>query len=117
MNTFQKGAGNWTQYQQLPGLIEIDLHFSGPREIPYWDAMAEVYKVSLQALRDAYEQQRKYVLFRHGSSTSSPGKTTARSVVRGLMRGKEATPYIDRARCIQHESVFVVGIKPKRVRE
>ncbi len=116
MTTFQKGFGDWTQHRQLPGLVEIDFHFSecGPRYIEYFEAMDEVWKNSLQAIRDAYEQQRKYVLYKHGLSTSSPGKTTARSVVRGLMRGKEATPYIDRARCIQHQSVFVAAIKPKR---
>ena len=116
MTIFQKGHGDWTQYRQLPELVEFDLHLSasGPRQIEYSDAMTKVYEMSFQALKDAYEQQRTYVLYKHGSSTSGPGKTTTRSVVRSLMRGKEATPYIDRARCIQHESVFVAAIKPKR---
>jgi hypothetical protein len=29
------------------------------------------------------------------------------------MRGKDATPFIDRKRCIQHDSVFVAAIKKK----
>ena len=115
MATFQKGFGDWTQYWQLPGLAEVDLHFSefGPRRIEYSEAMDEVWEGSLQAIRDADEQQRKYVLFSHGRSTSRPGKTTARSRVRGLMRGKEATPYIDRKRCFEHESGFLAAIKPR----
>ena len=116
MTTFQKGHGNWTQYRQLPGVVEVDLHFSdfGPRQIEYWEAMDEVYDIAFKALRDAYEQESKHVLYTHGSGTSRPGKTTARSQVRSLMRSAEATPYIDRARCIQHETVFVAAIKPRR---
>jgi hypothetical protein len=111
---FKKGSGSWTQYRQLPSLIEIDFHHSGyePREMPYEEAMGNVWHDALEALRTAYQQGKRYVLFTHGSSTSRPGKTTARSQVRGLMRSKEATPYICRSECIQHETVFVAAIRP-----
>jgi hypothetical protein len=116
MTAFQKGSGDWKEYRQLPELVEVDLHHSerGPRQIPYYEAMDEVWGRCHGAIRDAHEQGKKYVLFTHGWSTSRPGRTTARSQVRGLMRSKEATPYVDRKRCIQHESVFVAAIKPKR---
>ena len=116
MATFQFESGDWKKYRDLPDLVEVDLHFSefGPRRIPYDEAMAEVRYKSLQAIRAAYKREKKYVLFRHGWSTSRRGKSTARPQVRGLMRSVEATPYIVRKRCIQHDSVFVAAIKPKR---
>lgn len=115
MAIFQKGHGDWKQYRELPGVVEFDLHFSefGPRQVMYSEAMGEVWDLSFQKFKDAYDQEVKFVLYTHGWRTSRQGKTTARSVVRKLMRSKEATPYIDRARCIQHKSVFVAAIKPK----
>mgnify|MGYP001156503297 CR=1 FL=1 len=116
MTTFKKEHGDWKQYRKLPGVVEFDLHFSkcGPRQIEYMEAMVEVWDVSFKVLRNAYEKNMQYVLYTHGWTTSRPGRTTARSQVRKLMRSKEATPYIDRARCIQHESVFVAAIKLSR---
>jgi len=111
---FQKGSGNWTKYRQLSSLIEIDFHYSdfGPRTISYWEAMGNVYADTMEAIKQAHKEGIKYVMFRHGASTSGPFKTTARSIVRGLMRSKDATPYICRRECIQHETVFVAAIKP-----
>jgi hypothetical protein len=80
---------------------------------PYWERMDSVWDRALEALEKAQEQGVSYVLFTHGWSTSSPGKTTARSQVRKLMRSPTATPYILRSECIQHESVFVAAIRPK----
>jgi hypothetical protein len=34
-------------------------------------------------------------------------------VVRGLMRGPDATPLIIRSKCVQHYSVFLAAIRPK----
>jgi hypothetical protein len=51
-------------------------------------------------------KQKAYVMFIHGWSTSMPGKTTARSVVRGFMRLPEATPLIVRSECIQYNTIF-----------
>jgi len=116
---FQRGFGDWTQYRQLPSLMEADFHCSeygrreGPREMPYEDVMFDARDDALEALKAAQEQGIRYVLFTYGASTSRPGKTTARSQVRGLMRSKEATPYICRRECIQHETVFVAAIRPK----
>src|SRR6266853_5509834 len=114
MTAFEIGSGGWRQYRGA-GVVEVDFHKSefGPREIPYWEAMYEVYDETLAALKSAYEHGVERVLFRHGSSTSRRGNTTSRSVVRGLMRSKEATPYIRRRDCIQHETVFVAAIKCK----
>ena len=107
-------SGDWTRYRTLPELVEVDFHWSeeGPRQESYYEAMEDVYDVALDSLKTAFENGRRYVLFRHGHSTSRPGQTTARSVVRGLMRSKEATPYIIRSQCIQHYAVFVAAIRP-----
>ena len=66
----------------------------------------------MKALKDAYGDGLRYVIFSHGSSTSRRGQTTARSVVRNLMRSKDATPYIVRDQCVQHDSVFAAAIRP-----
>jgi len=112
----KQGRGDWRQYRDsLEGpVIEVDFHRSdcGPREIPYEQAMSEVESDTLDALKRAFEMGLAHVIFSHGHSTSGPGRTTARSVVRGLMRGACATPYIVRRDCIQHYSVFVASIRP-----
>ncbi len=118
---FKRGTGDWTQYRGK-GVMEVDFHPEevdrgwGPR-LPYHERMAEVHNTTLAALRDAYESGSKRVLFRHGSSTSRRGKQTSRSEVRGVMRSKEATPYICRRDCIQHETVFVAAIRPRLLGE
>ena len=115
MATFKKESGNWTQYRQLPRVTEVDFHYSeyGPRQIPYWEAMDAVREQTIEALQSAQQEGHRYVIFRHGFSTSRPGETTARSQVRSVMRNKIATPYIIRAECIQHNAVFVAAIRPK----
>lgn len=111
---FKKGSGDWTQYRKLQPSIEIDFHYSeyGQREVSYWEAMDRAWNEALGALKRAYQEGMPYVIFTHGSSTSRLGKTTARSQVRTLMRSKDATPYIIRSECIQHETVFVAAIRP-----
>ena len=113
MGRFKSGTGDWTQYRKLSPAIEVDFHYSdyGPREIEYWDAMENVKQEALEALQRAYRIGLGYVIFTHGCSTSRLGKTTARSVVRGLVRSREATPYVLRRDSIQHESVFVAAIR------
>jgi hypothetical protein len=105
---------DWTEYRKLPDVTEVDFHFSEyePRRIPYCEAMAEVRESALNALRDAHEIGRKYVLFTHGHSTSRPGATTARSEVRKLMRSRDATPFIVRGDCKPHSSCYLVAIRP-----
>lgn len=113
---FIHGAGNWTDYRELPGLIEHDFHRGrrDPSVIDYHSAMDDVYKETEQVIRDAFDKGHQYVMFRHGCSTSSPGQTTARSMVRMFMRSRDATPYIVRSRSIQHETVFVAALKAKK---
>jgi hypothetical protein len=108
--------GNWTDYRAKSGLLtedEVDLHRGrrDPRHCTYDDAMSDVEETVLAALRTAYERGREYVMFIHGHSTSRPGATTARSVVRGFMRSKAATPFIARAGCVQHPTVFVAKLR------
>jgi hypothetical protein len=111
----QKQNGNWTRYREqfaLTSADEVDLHF-GRRDwhVPYREAMADVAALVEERLREAQKNGRPYVMFVHGWSTSRPGQTTARSVVRGFMRSPAATPLIDRGRCIQHDTVFVAKVR------
>src|ERR1700688_2964160 len=104
--------GDWVGYRKRCGLSkadEIDLHY-GRRDrnmASYDEAMADVEQRISDRLRKAQENGREYLMFIHGHSTSRPGQTTARSIVRGFMRSKEATPFIVKAHCIQHTTVFV----------
>ena|SRR6185312_15405982 len=107
--------GNWVEYRkrfELSQADEIDLHF-GRRDVAksYAKAMTEVAQVVEDSLRKAQENGRRHLMFVHGWSTSRPGQTTARSVVRGFMRSKEATPFIVKSESIQHPTVFVAKIK------
>ena len=112
MAAFKKETGDWKRYRRLGPQLEIDFHHEdGRREIPYEDAMASVLVEAMDALKTASKQGLSYVLLTHGCSTSRPGNTTARSQVRSLMRSPDATPYIIRSQCIQHESVFVAAIR------
>ena len=112
---FKKGTGDWTQYRSLRPNKEIDFHVDHQehRDVSYDEAMYEIGKMVLDEVKKAYEEGTPYLIFTHGWSTSRPGKTTARSVVRQLMRSTEVTPYIIRKECIQHEAVFVAAIRPK----
>lgn len=113
---FIQGSGNWTQYRTLQPSIEVDFHRNdlGKRDIPYGVAMDKIRDEVLESLKSAYNEGKGYVLLIHGHSTSRPGKTTTRSVIRALMRSKEATPYIIRNKCIQHQSVFVAAIRANK---
>lgn len=118
MGKFQTAAGAWTRFRrELKGKIEeLDFHFDHRDEphAPYWERMRDVHDRTLENLRRVYEAgEAEWLLITHGHSTSRPGKTTSRSQVRKLMRSSEATPYIVRAKCIQHESVFVAAIRPR----
>ena len=85
---FQHETGDWVRYRSKFGLTpddECDLHF-GPRDrsTPYHETMANVIDRVEDALKAARETGRPYVMFIHGHSTSRPGQTTARSVVRNV---------------------------------
>jgi hypothetical protein len=114
---FQKGSGDWTVYRSQCSLSpddEIDLHFGRRNrfEMTYSEVMGDVEERVERCLKEAQRKGRSYLMFRHGGSTSRPGRMTARSVVRGFMRSKAATPFIERKHCIQHDSVFVAKLRP-----
>lgn len=97
--------------------FEFDFHDAEPdknEKLPYWKSMDNVYVDSLNGLIKAQQDGNQYELFTHGWSTSRLGKTTSRSQVRKLMKSPDATPYIIRSQCIQHDSVFVAAIKPMK---
>ena len=118
---FKRESGNWIRYRELPSVVEVDFHLSGEERTPgmfgYWEAMSQCHETALESLKAAQEAGDGYVLFTHGSSTSKRGKMTERSMVRSLMRSPEATPYIIRSDCIQHDSVFVAAIRPLKLAE
>jgi hypothetical protein len=111
---FRREHGNWTEFRTRFGLSrddEVDLHF-GRRERGtfYGEQFDGLEDWIIESLKSAQARGRPYVLFTHGSSTSRPGKTTARSIVRQVMRSPAATPLIKRSDCIQHESVFLAKV-------
>ena len=107
--------GGWTEYRKLPDLMEIDFHRSGGwHQGVYYEKEGKVSDEVLEALKRAQEEGKKFLLITHGWSTSRRGKTTSRSEVRGLMQSKDATPFIIRSQSIQHESVYVAAIRPKK---
>jgi hypothetical protein len=111
----KREQGDWVRYRERLGLLEtdeVDLHFGQrDRNVSYEEAMADVKELVGDSLRKAQENGRPYVVFVHGHSTSRPGQQTARSVVRWFMRSKEATPFIVKAQCIQHPTVFIAKIR------
>ena len=111
----KKGEGGWGHWGQREDCYSVDFHWNafGPRQRDYGSCMGEVYTTALAALKHAQDEGYKYVLFTHGSSTSRPGQTTARSMIRGLMRSKESTPYVVKKDCVQYETVFVAACKKK----
>ena len=117
MGMFKKGTGDWTQYRG-PGVREVDFHRAQPKRerafqgrFAFENHMAQVEEEALDALKKAYEDGTEAVLFLHGWSTSRPGRTSSRSVVRGLMRSSKVTRYLNRRKSIQHNSVFRAAIR------
>jgi hypothetical protein len=114
---FLKETGDWKRFRALEeGMPEVDFHPDSWGEdagefTDFHSKMSMVFDRALEGLQQAQLAGNKYVLFTHGRSTSRSGRTSARSVVRQLMRSKEATPYLIRKDCIQHESVFVACIR------
>jgi hypothetical protein len=108
--------GDWVHYRARFGLSdadEINFHFGklDHSEGTYDEAMAKIEQLVWGSLSKAQLDERPYLMFVHGHSTSHQGRTTTRSIVRGIMRSKEATPYIVRAHCIQHRTVFITKVR------
>ena len=101
---------NWGEWQGRTDVKTVDFHW-GKRQGIFWEWAAEVYEMATEALKTAQAEGLSYVLFKHGSSTSDAGKTTARSIVRAIVRSKEATPYIVRRDTIQARSSLLVAIR------
>ena len=110
-------GGDWTRFRELPGVREVDFHYEDAgnpwvQKIPYWQRMEEVWSTAFEVLKSAQEEGYKYVLFIHGSSTSRPGRTTTRSVIRSFIRSTESTPFVIKSRSKQHDTVFLAVIRP-----
>jgi hypothetical protein len=115
MSTFKKGQGDWAQYIS-DDVAKVDFHFGRRDRYKhiYGDCMAEVHHLALQSLQKAQKNGDRWVMLMHGYSTSRPFMTTARTIVRGLMRSSESTPYIIKSQSIQFDAVFLTAIRPKR---
>lgn len=116
MSSFRGAGGDWKALRTLAAQstgAEIDFHWHEPggTSVPYRERMQKVHAYALTTLRIAQERGVRWLILRHGSSTSGPGRETARSVIRGLMRSSDATPYIVRKECVQHASVFLARVR------
>lgn len=119
---FSKVTGAWVELR-APNQAELDLHLKpevqgehGSRHQSFEQNMQDAYDLTLQALKDAVEESQDSLLVVHGKSTSGIGRRSSRSVVRALMRSKEATPYIVRTKSLEHETAFLACLRPKSQR-
>jgi len=114
---FKRDNQNWVVYRGLPHLREVDFHpIEGNDEfafLGYYEKLDQWKSRTLEAIQQAQADGIEWLLFTHGHSTSGPGTQTARSTVRGVMRSKEATPFIIRRKCIQQSSVFLAAIRQR----
>ena len=113
MSAFKRFDGDWVSLRKL-GPVEVDLHQGrrDPTRKSYDEAMGDTAELVRNELRKAHESGAEYVMFMHGRSTSMGWRgTTARSVVREVMRSREATPYIVRSECLQGDTVFLARIR------
>lgn len=113
---FKKDNRDWTEFRKLvPAPMEFDYHPQRGVEdgLSFRERMGAIHGDTIEALRNAQANQEKWLMFVHGRSTSRPGRTSFRSQIRACMRSRDATPYIIRKDCIQHETVFLAAIRPK----
>jgi hypothetical protein len=93
------------------GVLHVDFHRAGTLPgVGHAAKMRAAYDEALAALRSAYERGLSWVVFTHGRSTSGRGKISCRSVIRGLLRSPEATPYIVRSRIIANPAITAVPV-------
>jgi len=106
-------SGNWTDARCLSPAAEVDFHWSDrePDGGSYDDHMAEVRRFAFERIQQAHRLGLAYVILRHGSSTSRPGRKTARSEIRSLLRSKESTPFIFKRKTIDFGSATLVAIR------
>ena len=114
----KKESGNWTKYRDLHGRVrEYDCHFGEDHGLTHYELKQKVYDDVLDILRQEYENNDDWVLVTHGLSSSRMGTTSSRSQVRKLAKSRDATPFIIRKECVQHESVFVFAIKKMNIKQ
>lgn len=106
-----KFDGDWTILKDMGNMQHVD--FNGLEGKNYYEKMTRVHAIVMQALKDAQAEGVDYVMFIHGYSSSEPIIGSARSIVRSIMSSREATPFINKKKSIQHSSVFIAAIKPK----
>src|SRR5262245_59373848 len=52
------GSGDWKKFRRLPGLKDVDVHWSDENDGGYYeDHMKKVYDTALDALKEAYENR------------------------------------------------------------
>ena len=110
---FKRYWGDWRDFRKLSKFEEHSMHWLGTENhLGYYENMAQVLVYVEKVLRIAQKNEKLYVIFCHGKSTSRNGATTTRSQVRKFMRSKAATSLIIRNESIQHDSAFVAAIRP-----
>jgi len=110
---FIKTDGDWDFLKYLGKIYYVDFYL--PEGKSFYEKMEQSHRIVINSLKYAQDQGYDYVLFNYGASTSRPVLGSPRSAVRSIMRSKEAAPYTIKKKSIQHESVFLVAIKPKIV--
>ncbi len=109
--------GDWKLLRSLPNHREVDFHpdsFLGLHN-SFDEKMNAVYKRAFDAISKAQQDGIDWVLLVHGWSTSRNGRTSTRSVIRSLMRSPKVTPFINRAKCLAHNTVYVVATRKLEV--
>ena len=66
----------------------------------------------LEALASAQDDGVSYLLLHHGCAQRRRGETTARALLRALMRGPITWPYLRHADCRQYADAFLAAIRP-----
>jgi hypothetical protein len=113
---FQYDVWAWPRYKaeyKVPESEIVDFHDGKDLSLAYYEQVEIWKKRVMDALKSAQAEGKEKLCFTHGSSTSRQGQTTARSVVRTLMRSKITTPYVKKSESIQNESFFVAVIREK----
>lgn len=114
---FRKVKGNVEKFQKLGPNRVINVTKTNiatrNKKLSNQEKIDEARRQTFAALKNAYEDEVKYLIIKHGKSPSKRGLVTIGSRVRSLMRSHSTGPYILRTSCIEHESAFIAAIRPK----
>lgn len=69
---------------------------------------ARILATLAKAQRDGLD----FLIFAHGLPAQDPGRQSESSLIRAVMRSRDATPYIRSGECLRHPSAFVAAIRP-----